>query len=459
MSKIDYKLLIYDVVNKQQLFLSINNFNNDQPFYLQDFTLVNSVLNPLENTLKFSLDVNSSYETTTSPRNNAYLKPGNIVILYEYLTGSNSEPNVLFKGYLPGREFSKYIGSVATLDFQCISLLGQLDKQSLMVRTEDIYQLGKSTKTGKQLTITELYANKVELNTLVNTIFNNTLFTSGIIKTTPIQISDISPTAGVWFFAENTSTKYNALETTLYAYQKAFYQEMDGTIKISNLNYNNNSAAQDFFLPEMDEYIPEQYTQINGWGEIDRSADMPNMAYATLISMPFNTNNGSQYSTEVNVSDNKIFPRMAELYQTGYFDNIITKNVDLGDNMITDPVLFSIIEDYNKQKFSQKILNVKYLNNTSSSTNLAGLYALRELSKRLAECIVTTIKYPRLADIYFDESLLNELPFGKMVGVKYSNNQKENLFCNKITITAARGEVSTVNIELIKPFTGIALWN
>ena len=483
LGKLNYVLTIYDVVSSKQIQIEIDNQNEDANYYINYVSIHHSVLHPMASNMMIDLIKNSNY---TGDSMDDFIQCGNIVVLVENFNKTQS--NTIFVGYIGVRNRNKSVGVVTNYNLECPTLLGQLQYQSLMNDYEDEFQFNNDGET--KIQVTDLDANLIPISTLVDTIFENTLVNSPYVNKIELNIEDIDPETKVWFYADIKSKKWGSLETTLYAYQKVMYQELNGDITIANLNYNNNQAPQTFYLPESDKIIPSQFVGIIGWSETDRSGVTPTNAYATALPLPLlvPTNGNAVVNVDVSNAGN-IFPRLVELYQSGYFTNTMITQVDISQGILTDPFLLALNTQYNGKPIKNKIFNVNYLNGTNQQVNMMSLYALRLLAEELTNTIVTKIQTPRLADVVSSApeinvdlqntpqyvtgndvkvvlnnvakgtEVLRPMPFNKMIQVYYDKGKSDNLFCNALTLNISVGEVTTVEYELIKPFTGVALWN
>ena len=477
---LNYYIKIYSPTNQQEYL--INDFNlssNGIPYYIDGYTLNNDIFDPLANTCDIDLifSPNDTYysNNSTSIVTDAILS-GNVIELFEtYYDQVEGTP--LFIGYIKTLKPNKSYPGGLKITLRCSSILSQLGKQLVVNSSNEVLTLLGDPKHP----ITNYFENQIPLGQILSFMTNQSLLgfvlktnlveTSSNFQGTPLPFlvtdygaNGIDIYTPVFYYANTEDDRLTSLMRTLYAYQFIMYQDLNGTVNITQPNAGTSFSAWYFEIGAYNKSISDSAILITDYDVELSSADVTNRAFSSLFNVGFNIteeNSKQQYNYVANVTGD-LFPRVKELYDTGIFTISKHDQVDIGPGMITDPLLLNVLIS----SLGNNQIVLTNLSGDKSINTITGIYANTLLAKELFNETQITLTMARgscvdPASTLLEKATLLPIPFGQMVNVNDFNQlglSTNSFYVYGFTLNSHSDRGTLLTLKLCKPYTQVALW-
>lgn len=472
---LNYEVKLYDIINNNEYIMS--NIDGEDlpetPYELNTFYITNNIFDPLQNTATIRLTFNPAVASYIVSRS---ILGGNVVQITE--VPSDSESRVVFVGYIASFEIDQIargIGTTVTLN--CNSILYQLSKQLVVNQFNDMLTL-----LGDQV-ITDWVENKAPLGQILKFMTTQSLLTyvtknnivpfSNVYQGTllPFNVMDnagigLDIESDVYYYASTNDDRLTSLLRTIEAYQMIIYQDLDGTINITQPNINQNNqytfnvgnyvGTTGYNFKEEGPYLNSML--FKSFSYINKSGDVANRTYASLAVAPINfspDNGENQISYAANI-EGDLFVRSKELKDSGIFEISDHDIIDFSENIVRNPILSEVLV---KSQNGNLIINS--VSGNQENVGVTGIYAAKLLAKDLFDETQINITMARLACVNDSDELL-PIPFGKTITLNDNGAlafDTNAYYCYGFDLSY-QGESSGTELllRMCKPYTMTTVW-
>lgn len=466
---LNYYIKIFNILDSSQITINDANLNQSvsAPYILEEIDVTNNIFNPSDNIATIRLSyfelVNSTAVITPA------IYTGNVIQIFEAV--NNEIGTCIFVGYISSFDLQQSTRDSGTLILlNCESILNQLNIQAVVDSKEDILTL-----LGTGAPITNFFQNKVVFgnilsfmtrqsllgfaarNNIVNSpsTFNGVQLPFNIVDTAGVGFSIDSP---VFYFASTNDSRLASLLRTINAYQMILYQQLDGTLIITQPNIGKNNNGYYFTVGQYGKSLSANSLLYKSFHYSNKAASIANHTYASLINVGLNIT-GANDQNNINYSSNisgSLFPRVSELRNSGIFE--LTKHdiIDMTGSMLTDPLLLNVLQKSGKNKS----LIINNVSGISSQTTAAGIYANQLLAQELFHETQLTITLARGACVSTTNTLL-PIPFGQMVQCADNGSlgfNTDQYYCYEFNLNSNAESGTNLTLKMTKPYTNVSVW-
>jgi len=463
---INYYFKIYDIVNNQQYIIQNNTIADYQINHLY---VIADIFNPIVDSARIEVTAFNNKQLLQ-----IQLAGGNVIQIFE-ATNNDAIGQSIFLGYIS--EVMVTISNNGTIiALNCNSILSQLSKQMVVNNVNET-----TTLLGNAKIINNIVSNYVAIGVILSFMTTQSLLSyvaqQNLINTLnayngvliPFQVIDnsgsgITIDSNVWYYASTDDDRLTSLLRTINAYQLILYQDLDGSIYITQPNINNDNGGYFFEVgSNYNQEIDSESLLYKSFSYTNRAAEVANRTFASLINAVLNITNTTPESAQntinyTSIVSSNLFKRPNQLYNTGIFEVSKHAVIDLSGAMLTDPLLLNVFS----KAAQNKNLTITNTSGIKTSTNIVGLYASQLLAQELFGETSISINMARGACVAnpISTSLL-PIPYGKMVEVSDNGSLQfdtSQYYCYNYILEAGAQSGTTLTLNLCKPFTATANW-
>lgn len=442
-----YKVVVDSFYQAKNKSVDIDNLDHTAVYFLESFKIDYDILKPEGNSAIIEL----------VSRGSKYISPsvdfagGNIVSVF-------CDDVRLYVGYIDK------ITVVKSFKGTSISLFVNSLLMSWMKQiTVNSYQ--EAVILGKENTLSNYQSNKVKISDILNWFTNESVLgyaARKVLKTPSVELpyvfrngseNSLTLNSEVWFYANSSKSRMNAILEALQPYQRLIYQSPDGTINIEPMSledYKGSKTNYTFNLSSNN--ITSDFTHWKNYSYLNGSADVYNRTYSTCMPIGINIAGEPGSSAVVAVSTpespGNVFSRPLELLKSKQFEQSVAYNCDISSAMLTDPSLLTYLSAGGKGLTSSLSENVP-----ANAPSVPKLYSEIAMARSMfsAEQLSISLPYSRYAP--------NTIPLGRSISVEAPFLFDNNVwYCYGCQLSLSSAEGTVMDLNLCRQYTHNSYW-
>ena len=364
---------------------------------------------------------------------------------------------IVYNGFIRDKYSAINVKDSSSFTLSCVTKLGQLKLMSSNKSWQD------TTKTYGNI-FTQVTANSINFNTLVNLLFQDTVLNGVGFTEIPTSGGGKIPTT-VWALIEPALDRLEVIKEILIPYSRLIYQRENGDIIVQPLFTNDYSdplynidAYNNYYRNYLDAITENKAAQLNNRVDLIFGSAVPgsmfnnNLPIEIFCSAPYVRPNSNiiepSISNELKYTD--VYKTSVRLYNSGLYVLPVEQTITIDTGLLTNPILLNPL--LNSVSTSGLANSIIYSSNRNTLNALPQLYAQMFLAE------INANNYKAIIDYDYNIVFSGGDVIGKVVNLKNLEDiDYENMLAvsTKLKISTEGGSIYTVTYVPLLSITGV----